>query len=170
MKSLELSKENKIDAIRKAKIAVKSGRDTWMCNAISDRKILHCFNSEIKDYIPEFTIEHFTELARSHKYKIPVKGCRNSQGGWWDVNNRKVRISLLNLLIKELEKPEPVKVSKLVVTTFVTRVVVYENSTFDEIMSAVLPRLSEQLITELNESVDDIIEDLENPYVEPIKD
>jgi hypothetical protein len=164
---MELTKENKIEMLRKAKKLIKSGSDKWICNAIRDS--FDCWDNEIINYIPEFTIEHFTELARKNKYKIPVKGCENSGGGWWDINNKKIRITMLNLLIKELEKPEPVKVAKLVVTVFVTRVIVPENATFDEIMSATLPRLSEQLITELNENVSDIIDDLEEPYVEPIK-
>jgi len=161
---IELTKEEKVKAIKKAIIKIKNSHYPWMCNAISSSEILNCANSEIVEYIPEFTIEHFTELARSHKYKIPVKGCKNSQGGWWDISNKKIRISLLNLLIKEIEK-QPTMVAKLVVTTFVTRVIVSENATFDQIASAALPRLSEQLVSELEQSIDDIIPDLENPLI-----
>jgi|ERR1035437_4971286 hypothetical protein len=166
---MELTKERKIEILNKVKKYIKTnGRLCFMCIAIASNNCLNCNSNEITNYIPEFTIEHFTELARKNKYKIPVRGCKNSKGGWWDINNKKIRITMLNLLIKELQDV-PKLVAKLVVTTFVTRVIVPENATFDEIMSATLPRISEQLVTELSENVDDIIYDLECPY-DPVLD
>jgi hypothetical protein len=166
---MELTTERKIKVLNKVKEGIKASVSLgFMCIIIARGDCLNCNSNEITNYIPEFTIEHFTELARKNKCKIPVRKCKNSEGGWWDITNKKIRITMLNLLIKELQSV-PKLVAKLVVTTFVTRVIVPENATFDEIMSATLPRLSEQLITELNENVTDIIDDLEEPYVEPIK-
>ena len=165
METLELSKERKIEVLKLAIELLKKHKYTFMCTSIGGRLNLNCGSENVKDYIPEFNFNHFIEIARKHKYKKP-----EPQSAWWGDSeiDRKRRITFLNILIREIEYV-PKMVAKLVVTTFVTRVVVPENATFDQIMSAALPRLSEKLVTEMSENVDDIIDDLECPYVDPVK-
>lgn len=160
MEITELPKEAKIQALKKAVSLLNDYTNHYMCPAIGGRNNLNCGNGCVTDKIPEFTFEKCIELARLHKFKKPE--CR---AVWWDDDSkgRKRRITFLNLLVKEMEYI-PKLVAKLVVTTFVTKVIVPENATFDQIMTATLPRLSEQLITDLDQNIDDIINDLEMPY------
>lgn len=133
-----------------------------MCNCVSSRFNLDCDNDVISEYIPEFTFETVTELARKHKLKKPQKKCFG--GGWWLSDNRKVRIAILNLLIKEIENPP--MVAKLVTFTLTTRVIVPKYATDEQICSAAIPRLSEKIVNELQENLDCVVDDLECPYVQ----
>lgn len=56
------------------------------------------------------------------------------------------------------------KVAKLVVTTFVTRVIVDENATHEEIINEARPKLVNQVLNELSENLEDVIEDKEVPF------
>jgi len=58
------------------------------------------------------------------------------------------------------------KVAKLVRVSLVTRVIVYENATEQEILELAIPKLSESLMDNPYESVDEIVDDLECPYNE----
>ena len=61
------------------------------------------------------------------------------------------------------------KVAKLVYVSLVTRVVVDENATEQEIMELAVPKLSENLMDSPFEHLEDIIDDLECPYDENIE-
>lgn len=56
------------------------------------------------------------------------------------------------------------KVAKLVCVSFVTRVIVDENATLDEIMNEARPKLINKVLNELSENLEDVIEDKEQPY------
>lgn len=55
------------------------------------------------------------------------------------------------------------KVAKLVRVSLVTRVIVYENATEQEILELAIPKLSESLMDNPYESVDEIVDDTECP-------
>ena len=61
------------------------------------------------------------------------------------------------------------KVAKLVYVSLVTRVVVDENATEQEIMELAVPKLSENLMDSPFENLEDIIDDLECPFDENIE-
>jgi len=61
------------------------------------------------------------------------------------------------------------KVAKLVYVSLVTRVIVDENATEQEIMELAVPKLSENLMDSPFEHLEDIIDDLECPYDENIE-
>ncbi len=61
------------------------------------------------------------------------------------------------------------KVAKLVYVSLMTRVVVDENATEQEIMELAVPKLSENLMDSPFEHLEDIIDDLECPYDENIE-
>jgi len=61
------------------------------------------------------------------------------------------------------------KVAKLVYVSLVTRVVVDENATEQEIMELAVPKLSENLMDSPFEHLEDIIDDIECPYDENIE-
>jgi len=56
------------------------------------------------------------------------------------------------------------KVAKLVYVSLVTRVVVDENATEQEIMEAAIPKLSEKLMDEPFEHLEEIVDDIECPF------
>jgi hypothetical protein len=56
------------------------------------------------------------------------------------------------------------KVAKLVTITLTTRVVVDENAIENDIMTLALPRLTDKLINEPFEHLEEIIDDVEVPY------
>lgn len=56
------------------------------------------------------------------------------------------------------------KVAKLVYVSLLTRVVVEENATEQEIMELAIPKLSEKLMDEPFENIDEIVDDIECPY------
>lgn len=56
------------------------------------------------------------------------------------------------------------RVAKLVTITLTTRVVVDENATENDIMALALPRLTDKLINEPFEHLEEIIDDIEVPY------
>ena len=56
------------------------------------------------------------------------------------------------------------KKAMLVYTTFVTRVIVDENATDEEIIEAAAPKLAEQALYELSENIDEITFDEDCPY------
>lgn len=58
------------------------------------------------------------------------------------------------------------KVAKLVRVSLVTRVIVNEDATKHEILELAIPKLSESLMDNPYESVDEIVDDLECPYNE----
>jgi hypothetical protein len=58
------------------------------------------------------------------------------------------------------------KVAKLVYTSFVTRVIVDENATDDEIISVAKYKLHDIIIDEFSENLEKIVDDTECPYVE----
>ena len=61
------------------------------------------------------------------------------------------------------------KVAKLVYVSLVTRVVVDENATEQEIMELAVPKLSENLMDSTFENLEDITDDLECPFDENIE-
>jgi hypothetical protein len=61
------------------------------------------------------------------------------------------------------------KVAKLVYVSLVTRVIVDENATEQEIMELAVPKLSENLMDSPFEHLEDIIDDLECPFDENIE-
>ena len=61
------------------------------------------------------------------------------------------------------------KVAKLVYVSLMTRVVVDENATEQEIMELAVPRLSENLMDSPFEHLEDITDDLECPFDENIE-
>jgi hypothetical protein len=61
------------------------------------------------------------------------------------------------------------KVAKLVYVSLVTRVVVDENATEQEIMELAVPKLSENLMDSPFENLEDITDDLECPFDENIE-
>jgi len=56
------------------------------------------------------------------------------------------------------------KIAKLVRVTLVTRVIVDECATYQEIMELAIPKLSENLMDSPLESIDEIVDDTECPY------
>jgi hypothetical protein len=56
------------------------------------------------------------------------------------------------------------KVAKLVSVTLMTRVVVDENATEQDILELAIPKLSEKLMDEPFEHIEDIEDDIECPY------
>ena len=67
--------------------------------------------------------------------------------------------------MKASENRAPQKrVAKLVCVSFVTRVIVDENATLDEIMNEARPKLINKVLNELSENLEDVIEDKEVPY------
>jgi len=58
------------------------------------------------------------------------------------------------------------KVAKLVYVSLLTRVVVDENATEQDIMEAAIPKLSEKLMDEPFEHIEQIVDDLECPFDE----
>lgn len=56
------------------------------------------------------------------------------------------------------------KVAKLAYVSLLTRVIVEENATETEIMELAIPKLSEKLMDEPFEHIDEIIYDIECPY------
>jgi hypothetical protein len=56
------------------------------------------------------------------------------------------------------------KVAKLVSVTLMTRVVVDENATEQDILELAIPKLSEKLMDEPFEHIEDIVDDIECPY------
>lgn len=61
------------------------------------------------------------------------------------------------------------KVAKLVYVSLVTRVIVDENATEQEIMELAVPKLSENLMDSPFQHLEDIIDDLECPFDENIE-
>ena len=61
------------------------------------------------------------------------------------------------------------KVAKLVYVSLVTRVVVDENATEQEIMELAVPKLSENLMDSPFENLEDITDELECPFDENIE-
>lgn len=57
------------------------------------------------------------------------------------------------------------KVSKLVYVTLLTRVIVEENATEQEIMEKAVPKLSENLMDSPFENIEKIVDDTEMPYI-----
>lgn len=60
------------------------------------------------------------------------------------------------------------KIAKLVRISLVTRVVVNEDATEQEIMETAIPKLSETLMTSPFECIDEIVDDLECPVTKNI--
>jgi hypothetical protein len=58
------------------------------------------------------------------------------------------------------------KVAKLVRASLVTRVIVDENATEQDILELAIPKLSENLMDNPIESIDEIVDDLECPHIE----
>jgi hypothetical protein len=58
------------------------------------------------------------------------------------------------------------KVAKLVTVTFVTRVVVDENASDEQIFEAARPQLKQKAAEEMFENLEEIKDDTECPYVE----
>jgi hypothetical protein len=58
------------------------------------------------------------------------------------------------------------KVAKLVYVSLVTRVVVDEKATEQEILELAFPKLSEKLTDEFIENLEEIVDDIECPYDE----
>lgn len=58
------------------------------------------------------------------------------------------------------------KVAKLVRVTLVTRVIVDEDATLQNIMELAVPKLSESMMDSPFEMIEEIVDDLECPYVE----
>lgn len=56
------------------------------------------------------------------------------------------------------------KVAKLVLVSLLTRVVVDENATSEQILEVARPSLLEKINSELSENLEDIIDDKEMPY------
>jgi hypothetical protein len=56
------------------------------------------------------------------------------------------------------------KVAKLVSVTLITRVVVDESATEQDILELAIPKLSEKLMDEPFEHIEDIEDDIECPY------
>ncbi|HET6226036.1 MAG TPA: hypothetical protein VFF27_07135 [Bacteroidia bacterium] len=56
------------------------------------------------------------------------------------------------------------KIAKLVITTIITRVIVEDNATAEDIINAAKPKVIETINNDLIENVDDIIDDTECPY------
>lgn len=54
--------------------------------------------------------------------------------------------------------------AKLVYTSFLTRVVVDDNATDEQIIDMARPKLVEQVRTELTENLEEIVDDEECPY------
>jgi len=169
MKPKELTKEQKIIAINNAIEHIEKGDDNFMCCALSLGMIeftdgLYMGYDTVPTYIPEFTFENVTGLARKNHLKKPKVF---PTGGWWETKNKKIRVSILNLLKREIENPT--MVAKLVTFTLTTRVVVPKYATDEQICNAAIPRLSEQIVNELQENLDCVVDDLECPYTNPTK-
>lgn len=162
-----LDKGAKIIALKKGLFDIKRGNTLFMCNSVSSIFNLDCDNDKISEYIPEFTFENVTELARKHKLKKPQRRYNDNGGGWWEIGNKRIRIAILNLLIKQIENPP--MVAKLVTFTLTTRVVVPQFATDEQICNAAIPRLSEKIVNELQENLDCVVDDLECPYIKPTK-
>jgi len=58
------------------------------------------------------------------------------------------------------------KVAKLVYVSLMTRVVVDENATDEQILNAAKPNFEQKIAYELNEHLEDIVDDTECPYDE----
>lgn len=58
------------------------------------------------------------------------------------------------------------KIAKLVTVTLITRVVMDENATDEQILDMARPHFESKLVTELNENLESIKEDTECPYFE----
>jgi len=58
------------------------------------------------------------------------------------------------------------KVAKLVYVSLLTRVIVDENATEQDILEAAIPKLSEKLLDNPYEHVENIVDDLECPFDE----
>lgn len=56
------------------------------------------------------------------------------------------------------------KVAKLATVSFMTRVVVNENATNEEILNAARPKFAEKVATELGENLEEIVDDEECPF------
>ena len=56
------------------------------------------------------------------------------------------------------------KVAKIVVASFMTRVIVDENARYEDIVAAAKPRIAETVQTEFGENVEDVFDDKEMPY------
>ncbi len=56
------------------------------------------------------------------------------------------------------------KVAKLVLVGLMTRVVVEENATDEQILDAARPNIIEKVNTELGENLEEITDDIECPY------
>ena len=56
------------------------------------------------------------------------------------------------------------KVAKLVYVSLLTRVIVDENATQQEIMEQAIPKLSEKLMDEPFEHIEEIVDDVECPF------
>ena len=56
------------------------------------------------------------------------------------------------------------KVAKLVSLTLITRVIVDEDATVFDILELAIPKLSEKLMDEPFEHIEDIVDDTECPY------
>lgn len=162
-----LRTEQKIEVLKIALESIKRGYSSFLCNAICLSHNLNIEECKIPLYIPEFTFENVTELARKNHLKKPEIGGHGHGGGWWHMDNKKIRIAILNLLIKEIENPP--MVAKLVTFTLTTRVVVPQFSTDEQICNAAIPRLSEKIVNELQENLDCVVDDLECPYIKPTK-
>jgi hypothetical protein len=62
------------------------------------------------------------------------------------------------------------KVAKLVYVSFMTRVIVDEDATEEEILGAARPNFIEKVQTELSENLEEITDDTEMPFGETIND
>ena len=61
------------------------------------------------------------------------------------------------------------KIAKLVTITLITRVVMDENATDEQILDMARPHFESKLVAELNENLESIKEDIECPYFEDVK-
>jgi hypothetical protein len=163
--SKELTKEQKLVSIENALKEFKASNG-YMCCSLSSGMMKftngsYMGASTVSEYIPEMNIQNITGLARKNHLKLPKGGSYSN--GWWDSSNRKIRITMLNLLKKQIENPPPM-IAKLVTFTITTRVVVPQNATDEQICITAVPRLSEKIVTDLKENIECIVDDIECPY------
>ena len=62
------------------------------------------------------------------------------------------------------------KVAKMVVASFITRVVVEDTATYEEILDAAKLRIADKVQTEFDENIESVFDDAEMPYCPDIDD
>lgn len=113
----ELNLARQIYFLKEARKLIKSGSETFICNALAAILKLEISQMDyLQTYIPKFNRSYAIEVCRKNHITLP-----NSQNAWWrfHLNSffdydkmRKIRLNYLSCLIIEFQKELDAEISK----------------------------------------------------------